>query len=83
MSPRHDYENVKKPSISSDFDIYFNPVSLTKINIGSRMLMGPIITQFSSNKSNIEKCPPVTIMFPASFGNKIHSTESKNEEKKK
>ena len=42
------------------------------------MQMGPIITQFSSNMSNIDKCPPVTIMFSASSGNKIHSTEPQN-----
>ena len=42
---------------SSDFNKYFYPTSLTKTHIGSRMWMGLITTQFSSNKSNKEKCP--------------------------
>ena len=57
MSPHHVFQNVTKHSKYSDFNKYFNPTSLTKTHIGSRMQMGPKITQFSGNKSNIEKCP--------------------------
>ena len=37
-------------------------MSLTKTNIGPRMLMGSIITQLKENMSNIQKCPPITIV---------------------
>ena len=55
-------------------------MSLTKTNIGPRMLMGSIFTQLKGNMSNIQICPTIMIVTGGHLKNLTSSKKYKEGE---